>query len=80
MNVRLLFFAGLRDSVGTAEMLYDVRDGPQTVAALREQLTTRYPDLALESVRVAINEDFVEADHALAEADLVAFIPPVSGG
>lgn len=80
MNVKVLFFAGLRDSVGAAEINHDVGSAPATVRKLRAQLGNLHPDLTLDSVRVAVNEEFVNDHHLLAEADLVAFIPPVSGG
>ena len=40
------------------------------------------PRLALDPslVRAAVNGEFVENDHPLAEGDRVTFIPPVAGG
>jgi molybdopterin synthase sulfur carrier subunit len=34
----------------------------------------------MEGVRVAVNEEFCGNDTVLSDGDVVAFIPPVSGG
>jgi molybdopterin converting factor small subunit len=52
------------------------------VSALLQTLQARHAALAgrLESVRVAVNEEFVEASTLLDGGEVVALIPPVSGG
>ncbi len=78
MRVTLRFFAALREQMGAR----GVRTVPAgtTVGALWRSLVGERPALGEVSVRFAVNEQYVEASHRLAEGDEVAFFPPVSGG
>ena len=80
--VTLLYFAALRDAAGKGEESVDLPDDVQTVAALAAWLERHRPAFAgrLGSVRLAVNEAFAEPDTSLAAGDVIALIPPVSGG
>lgn len=82
MNVQLLFFAALRDVTGHAELPVTLPDAVDDIAALRVWIAQRYSALSerLPCVRFAVNEVFVADEHVLVEGDLIALIPPVSGG
>lgn len=60
----------------------DLKAAPLSVASLLGLLEQRHPGLAgrLQSVRVAVNEEFVELGTLLSGGEVVALIPPVSGG
>ena len=81
MKVRMLFFAALADAIGARDMDVDLADGAtvgdaiNTVAAMR-------PDVApmLTSVAGAVNEAYVPRTSELRDSDVLALIPPVSGG
>lgn len=81
MRVQVLYFAALRELAGGPSEDLDLPDSVRTVADLlvhlggRESLRGK-----LASTRVAINENFSEAESPLAEGDVVALIPPVQGG
>ena len=47
-----------------------------------EQLVREFPELAQyeRSISSAVNADYARMDHAIADGDEVAFLPPVSGG
>jgi molybdopterin converting factor subunit 1 len=81
MRLEVLYFAGAREAVGRPSDVVDVPDGT-TVAALRGALATRHPALArlLPSARLAVGERFAPESRPLADGDVVALIPPVSGG
>lgn len=83
MQLKVLFFAALRDQAGTAEFEFS-SPSPLSVTELTEAIGERNPELRdalrLGGVRVAVNEEFVNAEHTLRDGDEVAFIPPVSGG
>jgi molybdopterin converting factor subunit 1 len=81
MKIEALFFASARDAVGTASRTLEVDAGAR-VRDVFELLVSAHPGLnaARGSLRFAVNEDFVDADHELAEGDCVALLPPVSGG
>jgi molybdopterin converting factor subunit 1 len=82
--VSVLYFAALRDLAGTSEESVSVSPtaGQPTVAQLVAALEERHAGLRgrLTAVRVAVNEEFVELTSLLRAGDVVALIPPVSGG
>jgi molybdopterin converting factor subunit 1 len=81
MRVRLRFFASVREKLGKSEVTCTVPAGA-TVAEVLDHLCRE--NRALEPLRrslsVAVNREYVDADHALSDNDEVALIPPVSGG
>ena len=83
--MKLLYFAWLRAKIGKAEEQLDPPAGVTTVAALLEWLKSRGPGFAealadTRIVRVAVNQEYVGADHPLRPSDEVALFPPVTGG
>ena len=82
--LRILYFAWLRERVGTAEETLPLPDGVATVGALQDWLRGRGPGfasaLASPVVRCAVNQEFAGAATAIAPGDEVAFFPPVTGG
>ena len=84
MTVKVLFFAGLREALGTGSESLDLPGGIATVGALRDLLAARgEPWSALattKNLRVALNQQMVGLDAPLKAGDEVAFFPPVTGG
>lgn len=80
MRLKVLYFAHLRDLVGSGEE--SLETSAATVAALRPELERRHPALGgrWASIRFAKNEAFAAADEALADGDVIALLPPVAGG
>jgi molybdopterin converting factor subunit 1 len=80
-SVLVLYFAALRDLAGTSEEQVGIPE-PTSVAALLAMLEARHGQLQgrLGSVRVAVNEEFSEPSTVLRGGEVVALIPPVSGG
>lgn len=81
--VTVRYFAAVREALGTATE--QVRTGAGTVEGLRAELRARGGDWAEQlapekAVRVALNQVMVHEDRPLADADEVAFFPPVTGG
>lgn len=80
IRLTLLYFAALRDLAGCAQ---EVVDAPAaSVRELRAWLEDARPALRgrLGAVRFARNEVFSSDGEPLAAGDVVALIPPVSGG
>ncbi len=82
--IRVLFFASLRDAVGVSECAVSV-DEPlsfeRLMAELRNELSVpAYEAICAEHVRVAINQELVDAVGSIGPGDEVAFLPPVTGG
>ena len=84
MNVKVLFFAGLRESLGVASDTVRLMPGTSTVCALRDLIAARgapWSVLAtMPNLRVAVNQQVVDFDAPIKAGDEVAFFPPVTGG
>ena len=80
-NIRVLFFATLRDRAGTKSLDVEIPDG-LTVQGLKDKLAGEHPNLkeSMKSVLVTINREYA-FDEALIPPEVeVAMFPPVSGG
>ncbi len=81
MRVEVLLFARAREICGGERVHMDLLDGA-TVGDCFAELAAGTP--ALESMRerllVAVNEAYAAWDRRLSDGDVVAMIPPVSGG
>jgi molybdopterin synthase sulfur carrier subunit len=85
MKVKVLYFAALREQLGTPGEEIELPAGVGTLAALRSHLRGRGGawELALADgklVRTALNQDMAPPTAALKAGDEVAFFPPVTGG
>lgn len=82
MQVRLLYFAALKDLMGTGEESATLPVSVHTVADLLAHLRQVKPALAprLDSCRIAVNEEFAQAGDTIEPDSDIALIPPVSGG
>lgn len=84
-TVRVLYFAWLRDRVGTAEETLGLPSDIRDVAALRNWLPGRSARHAAafapgSLIRCAVNQDIAGPEHPVAPGDEVAFFPPLTGG
>lgn len=81
MQVKLLFFASLKDIVGSRQLDLDIPSGA-TVNDLLERLESRYPGLQRyrSIVLTSLNEEYVDRQAVISDGDEVALFPPVSGG
>lgn len=76
---RIKAFGITKDFLGGKEAEVEIKG--DTVAALRSELTERYPGLqGLRSLYIAVNNDYAAEDRVLTAGDEIALIPPVSGG
>ncbi|MEI8163484.1 MAG: molybdopterin converting factor subunit 1 [Betaproteobacteria bacterium] len=82
--IKVLFFAGLREALGTGSESLALPAEIATVGALRDHLAARgEPWSALagtKNLRAAVNQQMAAADAAVKPGDEVAFFPPVTGG
>lgn len=76
----MLYFAALREVTHTAQETWPAAGG--SVGDVLGELTRRHPGLLphLPTLRYAVNEAFAELHTPLAAGDVLALIPPVSGG
>jgi MoaE-MoaD fusion protein len=81
MKLRVLYFAVFREKIGREDDVLELADGARVRDAIAA-LAARHPPIARLAgrFRVAVNQDFTDDDHALADGDELALIPPVAGG
>lgn len=83
--VTILYFARLREALGTGREELALAGDVADVAGLRAALMSRGGAWALElahskTVRVAVNQQMASGATPLRDGDEVAFFPPVTGG
>ncbi|MDQ0229551.1 molybdopterin converting factor subunit 1 [Metabacillus malikii] len=76
--ITVLLFAHLQEQAGKSSTKLD--DKNLTVLQVKEKIAKEYKLGDLSHVMVAINEDYALNEDIVREGDVVAFIPPVSGG
>jgi molybdopterin synthase sulfur carrier subunit len=85
MTIRMVYFAWVRERIGTGEETIDPPASVVTVADLIDWLAdTSTPHAeAFENrarLRAAIDQDFVALDTPIGAAQEIAIFPPVTGG
>ncbi|TNE36619.1 MAG: molybdopterin converting factor subunit 1 [Alphaproteobacteria bacterium] len=83
--MKLLYFAWMRQRIGTGEENLAKSDDIATVADLIAHLKAKGPGYAAAFqnpavIKVAINQDYADFTSPIAEGDEIAFFPPVTGG
>ena len=83
--VTLLYFAGLRETLGCSREQVALPGGTPTVATLVEHLRDRDPRWSEAFApgkrwRVAVNQQLADLATPVKPGDEVAFFPPVTGG
>jgi len=78
-TITITYFAQLRELAGTSSET--IQTDAETPAGLFEELRAKYSiPLKRKAMMVAINGDFTDWTHQLADGEEVVFIPPVAGG
>lgn len=85
MNIRLLYFASVRETLGTAGETVTLADSAATVQTLADILAARggaWEQLLRgdSPLKFAVNHQFAARDTALTDDCEVAIFPPVTGG
>jgi len=81
MMVSILLFAQLAESIDARSIDIEVREGA-TVADLLDILHEQHPAISAMrgSIAVAVDERYARPDTPLRPGQIIALIPPVSGG
>ena len=85
MSLTLLYFARLREALGTGSEKVEPAASVTDVAELLDWLRARGDAWSDElgpsrSLRVAVNQEMADLATPLRDGDEVAFFPPVTGG
>ncbi|AYE53766.1 molybdopterin converting factor subunit 1 (plasmid) [Priestia megaterium NCT-2] len=76
--ITILLFAHLQEQLGTDTMI--INKVELTVAELKEKVEEELGWDQSQPLMVAINEEYAIDEDLIKEGDIVALIPPVSGG
>ncbi|MDO9087871.1 MAG: molybdenum cofactor biosynthesis protein MoaE [Anaerolineaceae bacterium] len=81
MNSKILFFAKLKELVGSSEIFLTLKN-ECTVSDLKNELLSKYPILKeyLPIMLVSVNQNFAFDDEQIPDNAEIALFPPVSGG
>ena len=80
MNIQVLFFGIATDLVGKNSIPFQLKENA-TIKSLKEALLTEYSTLKnIHDFAIAVNEEYASDDLKINNGDVVAIIPPVSGG
>ena len=77
MKVKVKYFASLKEHIGRSEDLLEL-SAETSVNQLWQQVSSN-PELS-DTVKTAINMEYVDKDTMIKDGDEVAFFPPVTGG
>ncbi len=83
--MQLLYFAWVRQSIGTGSEQKTLPEGVTTIALLIEWLKGegegyKQAFCQIDQIRIAVNQVTVSKDAPVSDGDEVAFFPPVTGG
>jgi len=79
--LKVLYFANLREAIGTGAESIELPAGVTTVGQLRAALGARHEALlTAKNLRAAVNQKMCGLDAPVTDGDEVAFFPPVTGG
>ena len=76
--IKVLLFAHLQEKVGKG--IIEIEHSRLTVKELKNEVATKYELGSLEHVMIAVNEEYALDGDLIQPGDVVALIPPVSGG
>jgi molybdopterin converting factor subunit 1 len=80
MNIQLLLFGITTDLLNTSSLNIEV-ENTISVKELKEIFIDKHPQLEnIHSYAIAVNESYATDETVLKDNDVVAIIPPVSGG
>ncbi len=80
-QIKVLFFASLREQIGIGELTLKAGNLAELFAQIEIQLGNQaLQTLKAENIRIAVNQDLIDNETTLSEGDEVAFLPPVTGG
>jgi molybdopterin converting factor subunit 1 len=80
MKIKTLFFGITTDLVNASQLEINV-EGNTSIQNFKATLKNLYPQLDnINSYAIAVNEEYASDNFILKQGDVVALIPPVSGG
>ncbi|HFS67196.1 MAG TPA: MoaD/ThiS family protein [Flavobacteriia bacterium] len=81
MEIKILFFGITRDLTHEQEVTLTFSENELLIEKVKNYLQKKYPNLKdLDTYALAINEEYANNQDLVKDKDVIAVIPPVSGG
>ncbi len=80
MTITVKYFGSLTDITRTSSEQFTFLTTPFSLYQLKNELSEKYPSLNNSNFRVAHNQQIISEDVILNSNDVVALLPPFSGG
>ncbi len=80
MKITIELFAVLKEQAGLSKVPLELAEAKDLKSIYSDLASTFGFHLKLDSLKVAVNDEFTTWEHTLKEGDRVVFIPPVAGG
>lgn len=77
MAIHILFFGSLVDATSVSTI--ELQDLPDT-DTVQSLLNERFPPLQTKKYFIAVNREMIQENKKLSAGDMVALMPPFSGG
>lgn len=78
MQIKVCYFASLRETIGRAEDQLTIDH--EAVNALEVWKLATHQDTLPDNILIAQNHDYIDANTMVNDGDEIAFFPPVTGG
>ncbi|MBO6824822.1 MAG: molybdopterin converting factor subunit 1 [Sneathiella sp.] len=83
--MKILYFAWLRSAIGMPEETINLPEGVRSLHQLIEWQKGRGPAFEkafadMDTIRIAVNQEYITDDITLTGNEEIAFFPPVTGG
>jgi len=80
MQLKILLFGISTDLIGANSLDFELLEN-SSVKDFKREFQNTYPQLSqIESYAIAVNENYAADEDILQNNDVIAIIPPVSGG
>ena len=80
-QITVLFFASLRDEIGTDELKLNAEDVDDLMSQLKDRFGEKKVQILRgKNIRIAVNKELLEGTFEFVGNEEVAFLPPVTGG
>lgn len=82
MSIKIIFFASAREITGTREISLDLTEQLTTSTDIIRHICELFPQLTpgINQISIAVNQVYIKSSTTLKDGDIVAFLPPISGG